>query len=422
MNRHAVRESTQPTKGHRCSPFFAPKTNGTGSAAESAGMSIPFWWLTAKTTGSGQGARCSTSSRTPIPASTSRAQGRIHARNVFAPGRNAEWMTTPGLIVMTKKAATVTAHTKYNRVPSVRRIPVRTPCARVGAVVAVAMREGSAPAPVPAHWRTLPKAARRRFYLPLSPPSCPVPDALPYSHLAAGYDAVMAHVDYPGWARYVARLLGSHATDARDVVEIGCGTGSLTLALDALLTARLRGYDGAPAMVAEAQRKAARLGADVAFGVLGFHQPIPAPAADAVVLVYDGLNYLLEPREVAQLLANVRQSLTPGGVFVVDQSTPANSLNHAGEFDDEGETDAFSYVRAGHYDPATRLHTTTFELRAADGSVHREAHYQRAYTRDELAALIGSAGLEVLAAYDGFSTDPAGAESERIHWVLRNPA
>ena len=245
-----------------------------------------------------------------------------------------------------------------------------------------------------------------------------MPDAAPYSRLAPGYDAVMAHVDYRAWASYVARLLATHAPDVREVVEIGCGTGSLALALDRIADYNLRGYDGSEAMVEVAQRKAVREGADVDFATLEFRDPIPGPPADAIVLVYDGLNYLLDERDIAHLFARVRDALAPGGVFVVDQSTPANSLNHVGHFDDEGRTEAFEYVRHGRYDPETGLHTTTFAL--DDGrEVHHETHVQRAYTHAELAVLVGESELELVAAYDAFSTAPADAESERIHWVLR---
>ena len=164
----------------------------------------------------------------------------------------------------------------------------------------------------------------------------PVPHSAPYSRLAPGYDDVMAHVDYPAWARHVARLLAMHAPDAREVVEIGCGTGSLALALAGLAEARLRGYDGSEAMIEVARRKAAQRGADVAFAPLEFRQPIPGPQADAIILVYDGLNYLLEEAGIAALFSRVYDGLAVGGVFIVDQSTPANSLNHVGQFDDEG--------------------------------------------------------------------------------------
>jgi SAM-dependent methyltransferase len=142
---------------------------------------------------------------------------------------------------------------------------------------------------------------------------------------------------------------------------------------------------------------------------------------DAALLLYDGLNYLLDEADVAALFARVHQALVPGGTFVVDQSTPANSLNNADYFGDEGEVDRFAYVRRSRYDEATRLHTTEFDL-TIDGETYAERHVQRAYALDEVAALVDASPLERVAAYDGFSLDPASAASERIHWVLRRPA
>ncbi len=242
----------------------------------------------------------------------------------------------------------------------------------------------------------------------------------PYSRLALGYDAVMAHVDYDGWADYVYELLQRHAPEASALVEIGCGTGSLALALSRLDDFDLRGYDGSAAMVEVAQRKAARQGAEIAFAHAVFADPIPGPLADAIVLVYDGLNYLLHERQIATLLRHVHAALRPGGVFIVDQSTPANSLNHVGEFDDEGRADAFAYTRAGSYDPETRLHTTVFDL-SAEGQSHSETHVQRAYSLEELQALFDASPLAPEAAYDAFSTEDATSASERIHWVARKP-
>ena len=247
-------------------------------------------------------------------------------------------------------------------------------------------------------------------------------DVPAYSRLAAGYDAVMAHVDYLAWAAYVRALLHRHAPLARSVVELGCGTGAFARVLQPLGDGggyRYRATDGSEAMI-QAARAASAPGTAIDFAVHDFLDPIPGPPADVVLLLYDGLNYLLEADEVATLFGHVHDALAPGGLFVVDQSTPANSLGHPDGFDDAGETDAFAYVRSSAYDPDRRLHTTTFRLRGADGEA-TETHVQRAYELAEVERLFAASPLDVVAAYDEFGFEPADASTERIHWVARRP-
>ena len=248
--------------------------------------------------------------------------------------------------------------------------------------------------------------------------------AAPYSTLAAGYDTVMAHVDYPVWAGYVRSLIRIHHDRAESVIELGCGTGAMAISLQPHGPGDgydYRAFDGSEAMLDVARRSAREAGRAIAFAQADFLEPVPGPPADAVVLVYDGLNYLLEFDQVGALIGHVRDALVPGGIAVLDQSTPANSVNHADGFDDAGATDAFSYVRSSRYDASARLHTTEFRLTAPDGTVAVETHRQRAYTMEEVRGVIETSGLQIEAAYDGFGLDPASDETERVHWVLRRP-
>lgn len=252
-------------------------------------------------------------------------------------------------------------------------------------------------------------------------------EAAPYSALAEGYDFVMRHVDYEGWAAHAHGLLQRHRPGARRLLELGCGTGALALCLQPLGPYRYTATDASAAMIRRARAKAqAAAEADVAFAVADFTSlrliDVGAEAPfDAAVLLYDGLNYLLEEEAVAALFAGVARALRPGGVFLFDQSTPANSLGNADHFGDEGERDGFAFVRRSRYDAEARLHTTTFEVTRA-GATTRERHVQRAYAPREIRALLDASPLEAVAAYDGFSKGPALEGSERVHWIARRPA
>ncbi len=242
----------------------------------------------------------------------------------------------------------------------------------------------------------------------------------PYTALAAGYDVVMAHVDYEAWASHIHGLLQVHHPEAQTVLELGCGTGSLALALQPLGPYRYIATDGSAEMIRIAERKAERAGCPVQVGVVDFTNFRVDEPVDALVLLYDGVNYLLEETAVTDLLGYAHAALRPGGIFLFDQSTPANSINNEAFFEDEGHAPNFSYVRRSQYDKAARLHKTTFDLTVGQARFH-EQHVQRAYSMDEMRALVKVSAFDEVAAYDDFSHNDATDASERIHWVVRRP-
>ena len=246
----------------------------------------------------------------------------------------------------------------------------------------------------------------------------PVP---PYSLLAAGYDAVMEHVDYAMWAEHVQRLVEAHRPGAASVVELGCGTGALAEQLQPLgpepAGYAYRAFDGSEAMVRAA--RAATVASPVTFGVLDFREPVPGPPADVVLLLYDGLNYLLDPADVAVLLGHIAAALAPGGIAIVDQSTPANSLNHAADFDDAGETEAFAYARTSRYDADDGPPHDDVPPDGSGAARRRPRRTSSGRTRSTRCARSSPrAPLSVRAAYAEFSLRRAGASTERVHWVL----
>lgn len=257
-----------------------------------------------------------------------------------------------------------------------------------------------------------------------SPDSTAAPLVAPYSHLAAGYDVIMEHVDYVDWADYILDMLDEHPGPGGEppatLLELGCGTGSFALEFTSAWEGDYAGVDASPEMIAIARAKADAYGAPLTFEVADFTAFTLDRPVDAALLLYDGLNYLHETADIERLFQRVYDALVPGGVFLFDQSTPANSINNAAYFEDEGEAEGFRYVRHSHYDEATRLHTTTFAFEV-EGVPVREAHVERAYELGEIRALLEASPFEIEAAYHTFSLRPATERSERIHWAVRRP-
>ncbi len=243
----------------------------------------------------------------------------------------------------------------------------------------------------------------------------------PYHVLASIYDVVMSHVNYRAWATHVVHLIKQFASGATRVHELGCGTGNFTFALyEAGSFKHVSGSDSSEAMIQQARTKAHRHHLPLSFYVMDFRQPHLHEQVDVAILVYDGLNYLLDESEVLQTLTNLASFVRPGGVFIFDTSTPANSLNNAGLFEDIGRVGNTHYIRRSAYDPASHLHRTWF-LIEQDGHRYLEEHVERAYTMEEIMQTIAQSPFKLEAAYHELTTRPASPDSERIHWILRCP-
>jgi ArsR family transcriptional regulator len=116
---------------------------------------------------------------------------------------------------------------------------------------------------------------------------------------------------------YRERLL-SLVPEGKTVVEIGLGTGGLLPALAAKST-RVIGVDHSPAMLEEARRRqalAGLTGIELRLGEMA-HLPLPDKSADCAVLNMV-LHHAADPAEV---LAEIRRVLAPGGVLVLADLT-----------------------------------------------------------------------------------------------------
>jgi demethylmenaquinone methyltransferase/2-methoxy-6-polyprenyl-1,4-benzoquinol methylase/phosphoethanolamine N-methyltransferase len=130
----------------------------------------------------------------------------------------------------------------------------------------------------------------------------------------------------PAIRRVALEMAGARPGEA--ALDVGCGTGSLAIALKAEVGAsgEVRGIDASPEMIAEARRKAERAGVDAAFEVAPIEAlPFPDGRFDLVTSSFM-LHHL--PGDVKRAgLAEVRRVLEPGGRFLaIDFSGTNQSL------------------------------------------------------------------------------------------------
>ena len=248
-----------------------------------------------------------------------------------------------------------------------------------------------------------------------------------YSVLAEIYDTVMKDVDYEAWTDYIDEIIMMHHHEARDVLELACGTGTMALSMEELGYYNITATDLSPEMIEKAKKKADEADSDVQFQTLDFLNIDLDKKFDAVFMVFDSLNYLHSNSDIATLHEQVHHILNPGGIFIYDFTTPRNSKKAIRYLNDEQDTvgDAYTYHRSSQYDSSSRIHTNTFDIKklkksAGSGpSIFREEHHQKIYTMNEIMPIVEESPFRLLKAYDGFELKPAHKRSLRITMVLR---
>src|SRR3972149_3354359 len=115
------------------------------------------------------------------------------------------------------------------------------------------------------------------------------------------------------------------------VLEVGCGTGTLTLAAkrQAGPSGKVFGIDIIPGMIELSQRKAAQAGVDVAFQ-LGSVEDIPFPANQFDVVMCSFMIFHMSELVRRKGIAEIYRVLKPQGrLLVLDLALPVQPLSRA---------------------------------------------------------------------------------------------
>jgi ubiquinone/menaquinone biosynthesis C-methylase UbiE len=251
-----------------------------------------------------------------------------------------------------------------------------------------------------------------------------------YSKLADIYDAVMEDVDYEFWADFIDAIMLKHHPNPVDVLELACGTGSVSLFLDELECYNVMGTDKSSQMIQKARQKNEEMLCNVQFEVMDFLDLQINNTFDVAFSVFDSINYLQNAEEVLAFLNEVESVLRPGGLLIFDFTTPKNSIQ-AIEYlnNEEGyANDNYRYFRKSNYDADKQLHENTFRIEKLANDQETvlqefsEVHQQRIYTLQQMLDIIDQTAYNIRAKYSGFDFDKADDHSLRITMVLQCPS
>ena len=242
-----------------------------------------------------------------------------------------------------------------------------------------------------------------------------------YDFLAGCYDRLTYDVDYSAWADYIEKHFAKAPLPGRTVLDLACGTGSLTREL-ALRGYEMIGADQSPEMLAEAAEKnrgAAPI--EPIFLCQSMEKLDLYGTIDACVCCLDSVNYVTDPKKLARAFQRVHLFLMPGGLFLFDVNTPEKLAGLDGQvFLDETE-DAYCVWRAEFSRRICTYFMDIFRLDPSTGQWDRgeELHRERAYTVEELITLLEGAGFVDVQTWGERKLRPPKPGEQRIFFTAR---
>ena len=272
-----------------------------------------------------------------------------------------------------------------------------------------------------------------------------------YTSFARVYDMFMDNVPYEEWCDYITGLLKEYGISNGLVLDLGCGTGSMT----ELLAARgydMIGVDCSEDMLEIALEKRMASGRDILYLQQDMRDLELYGTVRAVVCLCDSINYLLDVQDLETVFRLVNNYLDPGGIFIFDLNTEYKYRELLADRTIAENRDEGSFIWDNYYDEESRINEYDLalfipaeeadagkmgegagpdcETGAASGSgtsgeglyrKYQETHFQRAYTLDEIQEALERAGMEFLTWYDGDGDGRQAPreDSERIYVIAR---
>ena len=238
-----------------------------------------------------------------------------------------------------------------------------------------------------------------------------------YTSFAEVYDTFMDNVPYEEWADYLEDRLKEYGVKDGLVLELGCGTGSMTELL-AEKGYDMIGVDNSEDMLEIAMEKREQSGHDILYLQQDMREFELYGTVRAVICVCDSLNYIMEEEDLLQVFRLVNNYLDPGGLFLFDLNTPYKFRELLGdnviaENRDEG---SFIWENAFYEEDQVNEYDLTIFVKEEEGLYrkYQETHFEKAWTLEKVKELLEEAGMEFLGVYDGFTKEAPKEDSERI--------
>jgi len=238
-----------------------------------------------------------------------------------------------------------------------------------------------------------------------------------FNAYARYYDLLYRDKDYTAEVEYLASHLREKAPNAKQILELGCGTGiHATQLVEKGFT--VDGVDISSEMLGRAQQRKDTLCADAAsrlsFGLGDVRSIRMKKPYDVVVSLFHVVNYQSSNRALRETFQTVASHLEPGGIFLFDSWYGPAVLTQMPEVRVkrlEDECIRVTRIAEPSLLPNDNIVEVEYQVWIEDkesGNIDqfRETHTMRYLFIPELEMMLGDAGMRIVVGQEWMTGDP----------------
>ncbi len=243
-----------------------------------------------------------------------------------------------------------------------------------------------------------------------------------YKNFAEYYDILTNNIPYEKRGEYFNAILQKNSIKDGILVDLACGTGSLSEVMSALGD-DVVGVDSSIEMLSVAMDKRYDSGKDILYLNQEMQELDLYGTIDACICALDSLNHIVTANDVQTVFKKVSMFLNPNGLFIFDVNTDYKHKNILSDnvFVYDYDEVYCIWQNSKCVDNVIDINLDLF-CKDEDGRYTKQTENfsERAYTHAEILCFIENANLELIDFYEGDSFDKPTDDCQRVVYVAKS--
>ncbi len=244
-----------------------------------------------------------------------------------------------------------------------------------------------------------------------------------YGSFANFYDRLTENVDYKSYAAYIKRLFDSYGKNKKinSVLDVACGTGSLTAELSKL-GFEMIGADSSADMLMEAQMKKTEENLDILYLCQSAEELDLYGTVQGAVCTLDSINHITDKDDVLKAFKKVSLFTETDGIFIFDLNTEYKHREILGNNTFVYDLDDVYCVWQNEFDEENLLTHITLDIFCEEDGLYdrfTEEFDERAYSHEEVLNWLEKSDFEFLECFKEMTEEKPDEETQRLIYIAR---